>query len=111
VSISHTGELKDFNCLLEVEHSGEKIHVLSTVFKHNGELRKFQSSGSASYNRKTVSYDISIDTLRDPEGTMTVRTPFTDVITASFSHQGELLNFNSRGDLTYSVFTITFKVV
>jgi hypothetical protein len=102
VSISHTGELKDFNCLLEVEHSGEKIHVLSTVFRHNGELRKFQSSGSASYNRKTVSYDISIDTLRDPEGTMTVRTPFTDDIAASFSHQGELLNFNSRGDVTYS---------
>ena len=102
VSISHTGELKDFNCLLEVEHSGEKIHVLSTVFRHNGELRKFQSSGSASYNRKTVSYDISIDTLRDPEGTMTVRTPFTDDIAASFSHQGVLSNFLSHGDIEYS---------
>jgi hypothetical protein len=33
---------------------------------------------------------------------MTVRTPFTDDIAASFSHQGELLNFNSRGDVTYS---------
>jgi hypothetical protein len=32
----------------------------------------------------------------------TVRTPFTDDIAASFSHQGELLNFNSRGDVTYS---------
>jgi hypothetical protein len=44
--------LNSFNCLLEVEHSGEKIHVLSTVFRHNGELRKFQSSGSASTTGK-----------------------------------------------------------
>jgi hypothetical protein len=35
---------------------------------------------------------------------MTVRTPFTDDIAASFSHQGELLNFNSRGDVTYGFF-------
>jgi hypothetical protein len=67
-----------------------------------GSIRKFQSSGSASYNRKTVSYDISIDTLRDPEGTMTVRTPFTDDIAASFSHQGVLSNFLSHGDIEYS---------
>jgi hypothetical protein len=52
--------------------------------------------------RKTVSYDISIDTLRDPEGTMTIRTPFTDDIAASFSHQGVLSNFLSHGDIEYS---------
>ncbi|XP_063427202.1 apolipophorins-like [Mytilus trossulus] len=101
-SFSHNGQLVDFNNQFDVTYGGSKMYEIITDFKFEGELKKFQSSGSLTYNRKTISSDVNLDILNDPEGTVTLRTPFTDDITVSFSHQGTLHNFISHGEIGYN---------
>ncbi|CAG2186504.1 unnamed protein product [Mytilus edulis] len=102
VSFSHNGKLIDFNNQFDVTYGGSKMYEVTTDFKFEGELKKFQSSGSATYNGKTISSDVNLDILNDPEGTVTLRTPFTDDITVSVSHQGTLHNFISHGEIGYN---------
>ncbi|CAC5383680.1 unnamed protein product [Mytilus coruscus] len=102
VSFSHNGKLIDFSNQFHVIYEGSKIYEVITVFKFDGELRKFQSSGSITYNSKKISSDVNFDILNDPEGAVTLRTPFTDDITVSFSHQGTVHNFISHGEIGYN---------
>ncbi|XP_063427206.1 uncharacterized protein LOC134710744 [Mytilus trossulus] len=101
-SFSHNGQLVDFNNQFDVTYGGSRMYEVITDFKFEGELKKFQSSGSLTYNRKTISSDVNLDILNDPEGTVTLRTSFTDDITVSFSHQGTLHNFISHGEIGYN---------
>ncbi|CAG2211153.1 unnamed protein product [Mytilus edulis] len=92
VSFSHNGKLIDFNNQFDVTHGGSRMYVVTTDFKFDGELKNSSRRGQLLVKNNLS--DVILDILNDPEGTATLRTPFTDDITVSFSHQGVLHNFH-----------------
>jgi hypothetical protein len=97
-SFSHQGVLNNFLSHGDIEYSGRKQHEISIAFQ-NYENRKFTEFD---YNKRKVSVEINIDNADGISASAIFKTPYTEDIALTAEHKGELLNFNSRGDVAYS---------
>ncbi|XP_056021701.1 uncharacterized protein LOC130054813 [Ostrea edulis] len=77
-----------------------KINSLSASFSHAGRISNFKCHAEVSANGEKVEGDVTFNSLGPIEGTLAIRTPFTDYRESDFSfrHNGGISNFNSHAD-------------
>ncbi len=65
-------------------------------------LKNFNSVSSLELCRKTFELSTQFNAERNIAGTATLKTPYTEDMTVTFNHEGELNDFKSSGELSYS---------
>ncbi|VDI44373.1 Hypothetical predicted protein [Mytilus galloprovincialis] len=102
LSFNHQGQIPTAFTSAASMSYGKISHDIRASFNHDGSFKKFSSNGQISYNGKRVSADISFDATSDITGTVTLKSPMTDDIIVTFSHDGTPLTFRSIAKITYS---------
>jgi hypothetical protein len=110
VMVKYNGNIFDFSSRAELSYGVTMKHELSCKMKHTGTMNKFRSLTLFTYNRKTVSSDISLDITNGVEGNVDIRSPYKNM-KAIVSHRmdGTLSNF--RFDTNFSIYSIRCNYV
>ncbi|CAG2211617.1 unnamed protein product [Mytilus edulis] len=101
LSIGHSGQPLNFKTQAALTYSGRKQHDISATFSHDGSLKKFSTSSNIVYNTKRVTGSVLFDSTNGVQSTVSLNTPLTKPLRASFSHNGQLVDFNNQFDVTY----------
>jgi hypothetical protein len=72
VMVKYNGNIFDFSSRAELSYGVTMKHELSCKMKHTGTMDQFRSLTLFTYNRKTVSSDISLDITNGVEGNVII---------------------------------------
>ncbi|XP_012935328.2 uncharacterized protein LOC101854071 [Aplysia californica] len=100
VTYSKSGDLDNFSVQLNGKYADDEAIVSATK---SGSLDDLTVSGSASYNGQAISMDGSLNTFSGIDGSVQVKTPFTDFrnVGMKLSHHGPINDFKSETSLDY----------
>ncbi|XP_012938713.2 uncharacterized protein LOC101848113 [Aplysia californica] len=100
VTYSKSGDLDSFSVQINGKYADNEAIVSATK---SGSLDDFTVGGSASYNGQAISMDGSLNTISGIDGSIKVKTPFTDFnnVAMKLSHQGSINDFKSQASVDY----------
>eukprot|EP00920_Eleutheroschizon_duboscqi_P012335 GHVT01029474.1.p1 GENE.GHVT01029474.1~~GHVT01029474.1.p1 ORF type:complete len:2008 (+),score=229.68 GHVT01029474.1:1639-7662(+) len=130
-TFKHTGELNNFNSEASVSSGSHRYsgtaafsningavdasatavttipgyENLKASFKHNGNVRRFNSEATAEYNNNKLLGNVNfVNRPAKTEGSVNINLPFRKLrnIAAEFSHRGELRDFSTSGSVKYN---------
>jgi len=100
VTYTKSGDLDNFSVQLNGKYADDEAIVFA---RKSGSLDDLSVSGSASYNGQAISVDSSLNTLSGIDGSVKVKTPFTDFrnVGLKLSHHGPVNDFKSQASVDY----------
>ena len=94
LSFSNTDKLQSSISIKSPHHED-----IAAKINHAGSLKRFSSHAEAAYGSQKYESDVSFNTGKKLEGSLTLKSPKRKDIVASFSHEGSLKKFKTSGSL------------
>ena len=82
---------------------GTPVENLDFTFSHSGQLNAFQTEAELKYmNGEKISASANFNAQSGVQSRLVLTTPFTEDLTITISHNGDLLNFNHNSKVQYA---------